>query len=100
MLFYKKLCYGIVSYILFVNKKTYSDSTLLLMSHHRYPPAPGLGPFARNASLIWCALNNWGGAVHLGGDLEYVLNETRDALATDAVVGVGLTPEGEAGAWI
>ena len=65
------------------------------MSHHRYPPAPGLGPFARNASLIWCALNNWGGAVHLGGDLEYVLNETRDALATDAVVGVGLTPEGD-----
>ena len=60
----------------------------------RYPESPTLGPFTQNASLIWCALNNWGGAVHLGGDLSYVLSETRAAMATPNVVGVGLTPEG------
>eukprot|EP01079_Euglenida_sp_SAG-EU17-18_P009494 gene9494-1707_t len=67
----------------------------------KYPASPELGPFAQNASLVWCALNNWGGAVHIGGDLScsfgdltYVLNETRNAMATTAVSGVGLTPEG------
>ena len=60
----------------------------------RYPADPVLGPFAQNASLIWCALNNWGGAVHMGGDLSYVLNDTRAAMATPSTVGVGLTPEG------
>ena len=62
----------------------------------RYPVDDAIGPFAQNASLIWCALNNWGGAVHLGGDMSYVLNETRAALAAPAAktVGVGLTPEG------
>ena len=60
----------------------------------RYPADPVIGPFARNASLIWCALNNWGGAVHIGGDISYVLNETRAAMATPNVNGVGLTPEG------
>lgn len=59
-----------------------------------YPASPTTGAFARNASLIWCALNNWGGAVHLGGDMTYVLNQSRTAMATSAVVGVGLTPEG------
>jgi alpha-N-acetylglucosaminidase len=60
----------------------------------RYPVDPALGPFAQNASLVWCALNNWGGAVHLGGDIEYVLSETRAAMARPEVTGVGLTPEG------
>ena len=60
----------------------------------RYPDDPVLGRFARNATLIWCALSNWGGAVYLGGDIEYVLNDTRAAMATDLVDGVGLTPEG------
>jgi alpha-N-acetylglucosaminidase len=66
-----------------------------------YAPDPVLGPFAQNASLIWCALANWGGAVHMGGDLTYVLNDTRRAFATPAdsggaaaTVGVGLAPEG------
>ena len=59
-----------------------------------WPADPVLGPFAQNASLIWCALNNWGGAVHMGGDLSYVLNDTRAAMATVPTVGVGLAPEG------
>ncbi len=66
-----------------------------------YAPDPVLGPFAQNASLIWCALANWGGAVHMGGDLTFVLNDTRNAFATPAsqgapasTVGVGLAPEG------
>jgi len=59
-----------------------------------YPDDPKLGKFVQNASLIWCALNNWGGAVNMGGDLSYVLNQTREAMATPAVKGVGLTPEG------
>ena len=66
-----------------------------------YEADPQLGPFAQNASLIWCALANWGGAVHMGGDLTYVLNDTRNAFATPAspgappsTVGVGLAPEG------
>ena len=60
----------------------------------RYPPSASLGPFTQNISLIWCALSNWGGAVHLGGDISLVLNETRAAMQTPQVVGVGLTPEG------
>ena len=60
----------------------------------RYPPSPTLGPFAQNISLIWCSLSNWGGAVHVGGDLDLVLSETRAAMATPNVVGTGLTPEG------
>ena len=67
----------------------------------RYEADPVLGPFAQNASLIWCALNNWGGAVHMGGDLSYVLNDTRAAMSTrsgntigPSTVGVGLAPEG------
>ena len=59
----------------------------------RYPSSPTLGPFAQNISLIWCALSNWGGAVHVGGDIGLVLNETRAAMETPHVVGVGLTPE-------
>ena len=59
-----------------------------------YPDDPELGKFTQNASLIWCALNNWGGAVNMGGDLTFVLNQTREAMATPEVQGVGLTPEG------
>ena len=59
-----------------------------------YPDDPQLGKFTQNASLIWCALNNWGGAVNMGGDLSFVLNQTREAMATPEVQGVGLTPEG------
>ena len=46
------------------------------------------------APSIWCALDNWGGAVHLGGDLDYALAQARAALQATDVVGVGLTPEG------
>jgi alpha-N-acetylglucosaminidase len=60
----------------------------------RYPPSPTMGPFAQNISLIWCALSNWGGAVHVGGDISLVLAETRAAMKSSQVVGVGLTPEG------
>eukprot|EP00041_Stephanoeca_diplocostata_P026908 m.733684 g.733684 ORF g.733684 m.733684 type:complete len:846 (+) comp23074_c0_seq1:615-3152(+) len=60
----------------------------------RYPADPVLGAFTQNATLIWCALNNWGGAVHLGGDLAYALDEARAAMATARTAGVGLTPEG------
>ena len=62
----------------------------------RYPSDPILGEFAQNASLIWCALNNWGGAVHMGGDIEYALSEVRAAASSQnpRVTGVGLTPEG------
>lgn len=60
----------------------------------RYPADETIGPFVQNASLIWCALNNWGGAVHLGGDLSYALSESIEAMASPSVVGVGLTPEG------
>ena len=56
----------------------------------RYPDDPDLGVFTQNASLIWCALNNWGGAVHMGGDLTYVYNETQTALKEDRFAGVGL----------
>jgi len=60
-----------------------------------YPPDPVTKqPFAQNASLIWCALSNWGGAVHIGGDLTYVLNQTRQFFETPTASGVGLTPEG------
>eukprot|EP00658_Telonema_sp_P-2_P011696 TRINITY_DN14485_c0_g1_i2.p1 TRINITY_DN14485_c0_g1~~TRINITY_DN14485_c0_g1_i2.p1 ORF type:complete len:632 (-),score=131.10 TRINITY_DN14485_c0_g1_i2:4-1899(-) len=63
----------------------------------RYPVDPDTGvKFTRNASIIWCALNNWGGAVHLGGDLSFVMTETSDFFAGmgDQAAGVGLTPEG------
>eukprot|EP00936_MAST-01D_sp_MAST-1D-sp1_P000019 g19.t1 len=62
----------------------------------RYPADPVLGEFAQNASLIWCALNNWGGAVHMGGDIENALSEVRAAVSSQNlhVTGVGLTPEG------
>eukprot|EP00912_Choanoflagellata_sp_UC4_P000529 UC4_evm1s330 len=60
----------------------------------RYPQSDELGPFTQNLSLIWCALSNWGGAVHVGGDLSLVLSESREAMKTAHVVGTGLTPEG------
>jgi hypothetical protein len=52
------------------------------------------GTLLHGAQSIWCALENWGGDVHVGGDLEYALTQARAALATDDVMGVGLTPEG------
>jgi hypothetical protein len=60
----------------------------------RYPDDPNIGKFTQNASLIWCALNNWGGAVASQGDLSLVMTEARAAMATPTTVGVGLTPEG------
>jgi hypothetical protein len=47
-------------------------------------------------SLIWCALANWGGAVHMGGDLTFVLNDTRSAFATPAS---STAPPATVGAW-
>jgi alpha-N-acetylglucosaminidase len=45
--------------------------------------------------VIWCALANWGGAVHIGGDITFVLNQTREFFAKSPNAGgVGLTPEG------
>ena len=67
-----------------------------MLLFRRYPTDPKLGPFVQNASLIWCALSNWGGAVVLGGDLTLALTEARAAIASESprTVGVGLTPEG------
>jgi alpha-N-acetylglucosaminidase len=52
------------------------------------------GALLHGAPSIWCALENWGGAVHIGGDLTHALAQSRAALRAEAVVGVGLTPEG------
>jgi hypothetical protein len=52
-------------------------------------------PFVQNATVLWCALANWGGAVHLGGDITFVLNQTREFFQKSPNAGgVGLTPEG------
>eukprot|EP00040_Diaphanoeca_grandis_P034275 m.212108 g.212108 ORF g.212108 m.212108 type:complete len:916 (+) comp33117_c0_seq2:280-3027(+) len=60
----------------------------------QYPDSQTIGRFTQNASLIWCALNNWGGAVHIGGDMNYTLTESIAAMKQPNVDGVGLTPEG------
>ncbi len=54
------------------------------------------GTLLAGAPSIWCALNNWGGAVHIGGDIGYVLQATDAAFRSTGspVVGVGLTMEG------
>jgi hypothetical protein len=52
------------------------------------------GAFLSNASSIWCSLENWGGVVHVGGDIDYALAQAREALDAPHVEGVGLTPEG------
>ena len=57
------------------------------------PPLPP-GAFLSNASSIWCSLENWGGVVHIGGDIDYALAQAREALDAPHVEGVGLTPEG------
>lgn len=33
------------------------------------------GTLLAGAESIWCALENWGGAVHVGGDLDYALTQ-------------------------
>eukprot|EP00039_Didymoeca_costata_P033397 m.42165 g.42165 ORF g.42165 m.42165 type:complete len:900 (+) comp9851_c0_seq1:67-2766(+) len=52
------------------------------------------GKLLSGAQSIWCALENWGGNVHVGGDLTYAFGQSQAALAAPHVVGVGLTPEG------
>eukprot|EP01065_Artemidia_motanka_P009102 TRINITY_DN14643_c0_g1_i5.p1 TRINITY_DN14643_c0_g1~~TRINITY_DN14643_c0_g1_i5.p1 ORF type:complete len:660 (+),score=149.68 TRINITY_DN14643_c0_g1_i5:254-2233(+) len=51
------------------------------------------GTLLHGAPSVWCALNNWGGTVHTGGDVRYAVEQAGMALRAGSV-GVGLTPEG------